>query len=153
MAYKTFAAQGQNMTRPKSVPVDGGALVAALAKAKMTQRQLAAAIGKTEATISRLASGQGRTTTDTLAKIATTLGVSVAVLAPQPVPDGSAYPEGLAAFLMRHEDELAITQRERFYLENSRFKAEPWLVFNDDFWGQILMFWRKYLKEQDKPKR
>ena len=59
------------------------------------------------------------------------------------------WPAGLKGFLDRNEDSERVTRRERWYLTESRFRAEPWVVFNDKFWLEMLHFWRRYLKEID----
>jgi hypothetical protein len=80
-------------------------------------------------------------------------------LGPQ-APDGKALnrmsapatrmPPGLEGFLERHAKRTKVTKRERWYLENSRFQAEPWVSFDDEFWDGQLAFWRKYLAERDR---
>jgi transcriptional regulator with XRE-family HTH domain len=58
------------------------------------------------------------------------------------------WPPGLESFLERNTKKERISRRERWYLLQSRFKAEPWVVFDDRFWLKMLRFWRDYLNEQ-----
>jgi len=75
---------------------------------------------------------------------------------PEPAPpkqrggaEENGMPPGLEEFLRDHGKRLKINKRERYYLEQSRFRAEPWLAFDSFFWEEMLAFWRTVLKHQE----
>lgn len=140
---------GRMTTSKKLSP---SALRAALKASGLTQRALAKKANVTEAFFSKLKKGDVGASSESLDAIAKALGVSPANLVMPEVaaPVGpEAPPEGLLEFLAGNEAKLGITKRERWYLLQSRFRAEPWVVFDDAFWLQMLKFWREFLKENN----
>lgn len=126
-------------------------------KAGLNNAQLSKKSGIDTSTISRLLSGQRPPTTQQIGELAQALGCSADdILKPGELTEGSApaapasdLMPGLAAYFERHASDHKITNRERYHLENSRFSTEPWVVFDDKFWSEVLKFWRARLAEED----
>ena len=158
----------------KAFNTEVGRRVAGLRKLRgLTQLQLAEAASAPQSTISSIESGGRGATPQQRGRIAEALGVPLAALDPMQVPAerfaevagagpalepagsaalsdlGSTLPRGLEGFLERQAEAQKITRRERWYLTQSRFRAEPWVELDDDFWGEMLGFWRGYLHKQD----
>lgn len=128
-----------------------GAVIKDLADAKgLNVKQLAERVGISAPAMSMLISGKRGAKPETLTAIAAALGVTAAQLD----PDTSHTEElGLERFIKDYREPLGITPREEWYLRQSRFKAEEWVTFGDDFWRGVLEFWRAYLAKQEHPVR
>lgn len=129
-----------------------------MAQLGLKQSELALKCGVTQAAISKVLSGDRSPSPELLTKIAAAQGVPVSQLvpgnvtgpnsvSPQPTP-ADLLPEGVAGFLERHGERLEINARERWYLINSRFRTEAWVVLDDAFWEDVLNFWRTELEKK-----
>jgi len=158
--------------------IEAGRRVAALRDlAGLTQTQLAAKVGVAQGTISAVENGSRGLPADVRVKVAEILSVDPSSLDPAATPSlevedlrkeakalprpatpamsdptlkmpGSKLPPGLGGYLERHED-IAKNKRLRWYLENSAFRAEPWVELDDNFWERVAETWRDYLRDLD----
>lgn len=122
--------------------------------AGMTQTDVADATGQRvkQGELSKLLKGQRALSRDKLYVLVDALKLDLAQLLKGTFDDGAlegigSPPEGVEGFLERQRVALSITDKEAWYLRQSRFKAEPWRVQDDKFWLKMLKFWREYLLE------
>jgi transcriptional regulator with XRE-family HTH domain len=132
----------------------------------LTQKELAAAIGVDQPATSRLLRGSQSFAPKQLADAAKALGVPSRELLPdgpgspytptlqrddsEGMPPEEDWPFGLAGFLERKAEDLKISDRERWRLATSRFRSEPWARFDDQFWAEMLSFWRTYWAKRER---
>lgn len=159
--------------------LEAGLRVKAIRAARlMKAADLAVSAGLPRSTISSIENGTRGMPAEQRAKIAHALGVEAMVLDPASTPNldiprmirenlprpyesgpapvltvseprssiPSRLPPGLEGFLERHPD---ISPRIRWYMENSAFRTEPWVVFDDAFWDEVATFWEKYLSRAE----
>ncbi len=130
----------------------------------INQKALALEVGIDASNLSRMLSGAQTIQPDQLDKIAKALGKSSKDLLPEEggspfalkaelegtrEDDPTTWPEGLDHFLGSHGERLGVTPRERWQMIHSRFRLEPWVKLNDDFWEDMLGFWRKRFAAED----
>lgn len=161
--------------RRQQLRIEAGRRVSVLRSARnLTQKGLAQAAGLPQSTMSNVESGARGMPPDQRVAIAAALGVDAATLDPSLTPDldiekyalavwtsrgtterpmsdppanlPTKLPPGLEGYLERHPD---ISPRIRWYLENSSFRTEPWVKFDDDFWEEVAVFWERYLHQKE----
>jgi len=124
-----------------------GAVIKDLAETKgLNVKQLAERVGISAPAMSMVLAGKRGVKPETLTAIAAALGVTTAQLDPD---TSHTEDSGLERFIKDYREALGITPREEWYLRQSRFRAEEWVTFGDDFWRGILEFWRSYLAKQE----
>ena len=141
-----------------------GLRIKALRESKgMTQSELAKAAALPQPTISAIEVGNRQATPQQRASVAAVFSIDQGQLDPLVTPRFTLagivqqaasgrmapmsvvartreLPPGYEDFNERHGKRLGINRREDWYLKSSRFDAEPWVEFDDQFWTEMLEF-------------
>jgi transcriptional regulator with XRE-family HTH domain len=134
------------MPAKDTVQVNHKALRAAFEARGLSQTELAKETGIHISTLGRILKGSD-TSLDYAKALAKALKVSLTAILEQK-DDWEPLPS-VMEYLEQHAQDRKITARERYYLEHSRFKAEPFVVMDTEFWDSVLAFWRSEFKRLD----
>lgn len=141
----------------KAYDVEQGRLIRKAREAlDLTQEQLAQKVGIKQPSIAFIENGRRGASRETLSLIAKALGLSLDELEPRGAPmsprgRGADLPPGLEHFLSAYSEREKITAHERWQLEGVRFRAEPWVTYDDEFWLEQLRFWRQFYSKRNRP--
>lgn len=139
------------MPAKDTVPVNHKALRAAFEARGLSQTELAKETGISVSAVGRILKGSD-TGLDSAKALAKALKVPLAAIVAQKEDDLPPLPS-VVEYLEQHAQDRKITPRERYYLEHSRFKAEPWLTMDTAFWDSVLAMWRSVFKGLEEKRR